>query len=396
MAPARLPMFQKDEKVLCFHHELLYEAKVTEYKHFIENDKNSPFQYRVHYKGWKNTWDDWVPQDRLRKLNDENRELASNLKREIFQLNNPGKVQPNKTKKAASSDFSSNRGSEDRHLTPAATGRGQKRGRDTEIEKRKARKNFDEGYGTDLEPAQQHQQATIVTKKRAREPAGDEKPLKRAKNAPQVAARRRNAPALHSPTPIEEAEAWLEAQGRDRSLAPPTANYMSYLKTGKAPKAADFQHMCQFTLDFKIVEFKPAPRPRLITAGIPLDDTPEDLEDIYIHKPAVHIRVPDHLKALLVDDWENVTKNRALIPLPSQHPVNEILSTYFEEEKGKRRLGSADADLLEETNMDGQSVSKLKEEIAKLTSWLGKNSDRFFTAKYEDAGPEYTEKTRGS
>jgi hypothetical protein len=49
-------MFQKDEKVLCFHHELLYEAKITEYKHFIENDKNSPFQYQVHYKGWKNTY----------------------------------------------------------------------------------------------------------------------------------------------------------------------------------------------------------------------------------------------------------------------------------------------------------------------------------------------------
>jgi len=82
------------------------------------------------------SWDDWVPQSRLRKLNDENRELASNLKREMYQLLNRGKVTTTSTKtKAASSDFSSNRGSEDRHLTPAATGRGQKRGRDTEIEK---------------------------------------------------------------------------------------------------------------------------------------------------------------------------------------------------------------------------------------------------------------------
>lgn len=58
--------------------------------------------------------------------------------------------------------------------------------------------------------------------------------------------------------------------------------------------------------------------------------------------------MPDHLKALLVDDWENVTKNLSLVPLPSEHPVNEILNTYFEEEKHKRRLGSAEADLLEE------------------------------------------------
>ena len=50
----------------------------------------------------------------------------------------------------------------------------------------------------------------------------------------------------------------------------------------------------------------------------------------------------------MVDDWENVTKNLSLVPIPADHPVSEILSTYFEEEKGKRRLGSAEADLLEE------------------------------------------------
>lgn len=193
----------------------------------------------------------------------------------------------------------------------------------------------------------------------------------------------------------------------------------------------------------------------------------------------MRIHVPDHLKALLVDDWENVTKNLSLVPLPSEHPVNEILNTYFEEEKHKRRLGSAEADLLEEvvagckdyfekcigrillyrferqqyaevrklweegrgewegrnagdvygaehlcrlfgtlpsslfqhrtnprsqvslpeliaqTNMDAQSVNKLREEIQKLTSWLGKNSNRFFTAEYEIASNDYVENNRG-
>ena len=193
----------------------------------------------------------------------------------------------------------------------------------------------------------------------------------------------------------------------------------------------------------------------------------------------MRIHVPDHLKALLVDDWENVTKNMSLVPLPSEHPVNEILTTYFEEEKHKRRLGSAEADLLEEvvagckeyfekcvgrillyrferqqyhevrklweegkgewegknagdvygaehlcrlfgmhippitqvlliqqpvslpeliaqTNMDHQSVSKLRDEMAKLTQWLGKNSNRFFTAEYETASQDYVEKSKGS
>lgn len=56
MAPSNIPQYSKDEKVLCFHHELLYEAKVLDLKHTIEGDKKSPYQYRVHYKGWKSTY----------------------------------------------------------------------------------------------------------------------------------------------------------------------------------------------------------------------------------------------------------------------------------------------------------------------------------------------------
>ena len=48
-------IYQKDEKVLCFHLELLYEAKVLDYKVKDPNDKKDGYMYRVHYKGWKNT-----------------------------------------------------------------------------------------------------------------------------------------------------------------------------------------------------------------------------------------------------------------------------------------------------------------------------------------------------
>lgn len=49
------PMYQKDEKALCFHGELLYEAKVLEVRRVDPKDKTSAHEYRVHYKGWKNT-----------------------------------------------------------------------------------------------------------------------------------------------------------------------------------------------------------------------------------------------------------------------------------------------------------------------------------------------------
>ena len=53
-------------------------------------------------------------------------------------------------------------------------------------------------------------------------------------------------------------------------------------------------------------------------------------------------------------------------------------------------------ELIAHTNMDHQSVSKLRDEMAKLTQWLGKNSNRFFTAEYETASQEYVEKSKGA
>ncbi|OAL34292.1 hypothetical protein AYO20_06345 [Fonsecaea nubica] len=71
-------------------------------------------------------------------------------------------------------------------------------------------------------------------------------------------------------------------------------------------------------------------------------------EDAFYTRPSIRINVPDHLKNLLVDDWENVTKSLLLVPLPSQAPANYIIDEYFNEEKLNRLPTSADADILEE------------------------------------------------
>ena len=71
-------------------------------------------------------------------------------------------------------------------------------------------------------------------------------------------------------------------------------------------------------------------------------------EDSFLARPSVKLVIPDHIKAILVDDWENVTKNQLLVPLPAQHSVNSILKDYVDGEKQKRQPGSAQADILEE------------------------------------------------
>ncbi|KAF8350331.1 MRG-domain-containing protein [Amanita rubescens] len=67
--------FNVGERVLCYHGPLIYEAKILKTENFTETTTTTGFfgpHYFVHYKGWKQTWDEWVPLNRLLAFNEEN------------------------------------------------------------------------------------------------------------------------------------------------------------------------------------------------------------------------------------------------------------------------------------------------------------------------------------
>lgn len=53
-------------------------------------------------------------------------------------------------------------------------------------------------------------------------------------------------------------------------------------------------------------------------------------------------------------------------------------------------------ELIGQTNMDQQSVSRLREEMTKFSNWLSKHADDYFVRQYEDPGAEYIEKARNN
>ncbi|PNP75835.1 hypothetical protein FNYG_10913 [Fusarium nygamai] len=134
MAPARQqpapPPFSKDEKVLCFHMDMLYEAKIMDVQ---PGEKPSDgYKYKVHYKGWKNTWDDWVLVDRIRPFDDEHKELAAQLHAQLKHNIQRSTKQP---KKGLRSGAESARVSEERSGSATVQGgRGGRRGKDWELE----------------------------------------------------------------------------------------------------------------------------------------------------------------------------------------------------------------------------------------------------------------------
>lgn len=94
--------------------------------------KACSFVYEADYR----SWDDWVPENRLRKLSPENRELANNLRHEMLAQQRAARAQTQPVKKKAQG---STRGSEERQTSVAAAApRGQKRMRDNDLEKVRA------------------------------------------------------------------------------------------------------------------------------------------------------------------------------------------------------------------------------------------------------------------
>lgn len=76
MMPPKLK-FTEGERVLCFHGPLIYEAKCL--KSIITKEKQ--IKYFIHYAGWNKNWDEWVPESRVLKYNEQNVALQKEVQK---------------------------------------------------------------------------------------------------------------------------------------------------------------------------------------------------------------------------------------------------------------------------------------------------------------------------
>lgn len=113
-------------------------------------------------------------------------------------------------------------------------------------------------------------------------------------------------------------------------------------------------------------------------------------EESFSSRPSVRVFMPDNIKSLLVDDWENVTKNQQVVALPAKAPVNQILDDYHDEEKPKRAT-SADLDVLEEVVMGVREYfDKSLDKI--LLYKFEREQYRTFRRKWENGSGSFADK----
>ncbi|KAI8226086.1 Chromatin modification-related protein eaf3 [Colletotrichum sp. SAR 10_96] len=601
MAPARQPPqpFAKDEKVLCFHGEMLYEAKILDIQ---TAESGEGFQYRIHYKGWKNTWDDWVSIDRIRKFTEENKELASQLHAQMKDLRQKSSAKaPKKGARANGTD--SARGSEERTAGVAASGRGPRRARDFDLEQQVVEENENEGEEKDCdyrrpESSTDEEEEDYVYRRQqwlvgagspsigeddwagyaedgeaeSSQPAGlrdsendtsshfeidphnllrelegrnyrvadeysgydgvcenvlrraavqddyydgdcedneswwyddmndnevlddnayrhdeflehwgavdwHQEPRQRedAPISPRTRAGTPGSPASvvndwndlsdSSDSSVEflfECQAWdSSTNSSGSSIGTQLSSFSDTSKRERSESLEALQDSVQVdSLRHAVIHRESNKRKREDRVELLFEF--ERNEDSFHARPSIKLPIPDHIKAMLVDDWENITKNNQLVPLPHPHPVDEILNDYLAFEKPNREDGSANMDILEEvlaglreyfekslsrillyrferpqyheirkewekagendknksvcdtygsehlcrlmvslpelvaqTNMDSQSVGRLREELSKFTVWLGKHAKNYFVSEYETPSQEYIDKARG-
>ncbi|KAF5969912.1 hypothetical protein FBULB1_9967 [Fusarium bulbicola] len=517
MAPARQqpapPPFSKDEKVLCFHMDMLYEAKIMDVQ---PGEKPSDgYKYKVHYKGWKNTWDDWVLVDRIRPFDDEHKELAAQLHAQLKHNIQRSTKQP---KKGLRSGAESARVSEERSGSATVQGgRGGRRGKDWELEQGHTEPYIvihstptpNTAYGAAVFPSMilflhhfyalhPFPPAALVCSTVFNVPVLPSllppiitfptlKHLPPVTPSPSSTARHcgimASTSGLSAPKGFFPAS---DAQGSP-SLAQPDKS-MDSLKPSKKVKLTKLKEPKDH------LTFLPSSGHRYVTESgklihddryampLTVEDEPKqprqkpqkpsakpkprscdqlETEDAFHNKPMIKLPMPDHIQAMLVDDWENITKNNQLVPLPHNKPVTKIFEDYLAHERPHREEGSSSMDILEEvvagfreyfekalsrillyrferhqhmelkklwenteanpeitnvcdvygaehlarlivslpellaqTNMDQQSVSRLREEIGKFNVWLGRNCETYFVNEYETPSQEYIDKAR--
>ncbi|CAF3570780.1 unnamed protein product [Fusarium graminearum] len=438
MAPARQqpapPPFSKDEKVLCFHMDMLYEAKIMDVQ---QGEKPSDgYKYKVHYKGWKNTWDDWVLVDRIRPFDDEHKELAAQLHAQL-KHNIQRSTKP--PKKGLRSGAESARVSEERSGSATVQGgRGGRRGKDWELEQHR-----DVMLPPGTSSASQSFPISNVR-------GGTEEAQHSESVDPGKSSRKLRLGSIKEP--------------KDLLTAHPSENHRYVTDSGKLIQDDRYTAPLPVKAEPKQPRRKPSkPSKHATKPKRHSFDQPDQLEmeDSFHNKPMINLPVPDHIQAMLVDDWENITKNNQLVPLPHSKPVAKIFEDYLAHERPHREEGSSSMDILEEvvaglreyfekalsrillyrferhqymemkklwentesdpeytnvcdvygaehlarlivslpellaqTNMDQQSVSRLREEIGKFNVWLGRNCETYFANEYETPAQDYIDKAR--
>ncbi|KAH8311299.1 hypothetical protein KR044_005459 [Drosophila immigrans] len=346
-------VFADGERVLCFHGPLIYEAKVLKTK-----PETTPVEYYIHYAGWSKNWDEWVPESRVLKYNDENVKRQKEVSRQYGERskkdNKKGKRCPSICEMcSAKAKKMEQVGNESRASTPSKDG-------NTSLPHRES--NSSSATSTPVSsattlatPATKYDSSnssscsTTTTTAAAATTTTSRSNRKSTQAAtrpstPSAESKKEDAPAAaaadNSKEEEEEASATPAAPKSKRMSSHSSSSDQQQQRTSASSNGGEASVTTTTTSTAPQQPATSAATPTA-TAATTTEAPCVESEETYTAKLEVKIKIPDELKHYLTDDWYAVVREHKLLELPAKVTVQQITEQYLAHKKSVKSTNAS-------------------------------------------------------
>jgi len=311
---ARKQKYQIGESVLCYQGPLIYEAKIQAIK-----TEGTNVLYDIHYKGWNKTWDEFVLEDRLMKVNEENLKKQKTVESEVkskkkFAAKKTGATVLKRSNSDSPEDECSSReASKDRDNPRLAH----------------PKKKFRSRSNSDASVVSMTSCKSIESKISESKSESSKVDTKKMKNLQTV---------------IDDDSVELVSRRRTRTVKP-----LAVLKTAtevpKASKKYKKKKGDKSQTQVKAITLIKNSNPKTFTKTTKSTSKPKakkssnTVQDKSLNKnkrkfgQEIVIPLSDELKAALVDDFDYIGRQRKLLHVPSRYTVDDLINAYYEARK---------------------------------------------------------------
>uniref|UniRef100_A0A6P4F9E3 NuA4 complex subunit EAF3 homolog n=1 Tax=Drosophila rhopaloa TaxID=1041015 RepID=A0A6P4F9E3_DRORH len=289
-------LFVDGERVLCFHGPLIYEAKVLKTK-----PDATPVEYYIHYAGWSKNWDEWVPESRVLKYNDDNVKRRQELARQCGERSK----KDNKKGSAKAKKMEQMR-NESRASTPSKDS------------------NTSQSTASSIPTVPGNKSDAGSTSSTTTNSTGTTTTSRANRKSTQT-----SAATVRPGTPSEKKDDGTAAETTEDEAVTPVA-----------PKKKRMSEQRPSLTGSDVADKAPA------SSTTPSTPTTEpapcvESEEAYAAKLEVKIKIPDELKHYLTDDWYAVVREHKLLELPAKVTVQQISEQYLAHKKSVKSTSAS-------------------------------------------------------
>jgi len=286
--------------------------------------EGTSFLYDVHYRGWNKTWDEWVVEDRLLKIN----EVSRHKKKEV---ESAMKARKNFAAKKTSGNAIKRSTSESTEEQVEGTGSSREVSKDRDVtkpimprvKKLRSRSNSDASIISVTSTKSVDSKKSVDTSKSKRKPPSKRKAAMKDPiqdldddeiNAEEIQSRPKTRPVK----PLVVKKSATEV---------PKSHKKSKKSKTKEPSPAKAS-----TSKIPSKKSKKASKPKIKKSSSPPIENPKSVNRRKFGEEIV-IPLSDELKAVLVDDFDYIGRQRKLLNVPSRYTVDDLINAYYQARK---------------------------------------------------------------